>query len=229
MSHACLIVALSPEDLERAGGDLKKAVAHQMEPFDENGQWFKEGSRWDWWVIGGRFTGRLRPGYDPMTDPANLETCWLCQGTGMRKDALGAEERRRDPAYTCNGCEGKGKSVKFPTQWVQVGNVCRRGDLGGTEPHLTAYAFLKDRRWHEQARLGWFGKNAPTECDIKAEEETGEGYTGRCLHKCPETGAQVVSFAEMDEASDRWQRLFWARFLRNLPPDTILVVVDYHV
>jgi hypothetical protein len=81
------------------------------------------GGEWDWWVIGGRWTGALS-GYDPGKDPNNIETCPLCEGTGKRTDALGEEMRRMAPDYTCNGCDGTGKRVKWPTQWGNhVGDI----------------------------------------------------------------------------------------------------------
>lgn len=44
-------------------------------------------SRWDWHVIGGRWTGRLTD-YKPHEDPINQEKCDLCDGTGQRKDSV---------------------------------------------------------------------------------------------------------------------------------------------
>lgn len=277
MSHASLLVALSPEDVARAGGDIERAVSHQMEPFDENGKWFRKGSRWDWWTIGGRYTGRFaEPGYDPTSDPRNLGTCFLCKGTGKRDDELGYRARQADPNYSCNGCGGKGKSVKFSSEWVPVGNVARRADLseerlresarlkaesvwaeweaekmkddfsreeiygikaGETRADYVArksaivfscYAFLKDREWNETARLGWFGSSAKTECEIKAEE-SGEAFSGRCLHKDEATGAKIVSWTGPKDDEEMWARMFWPRFVRRLPDDYTLVVVDYHV
>lgn len=32
-----------------------------------------ENSKWDWWQIGGRFSGRLSKDYDPEKDPDNFE------------------------------------------------------------------------------------------------------------------------------------------------------------
>ncbi len=93
------------------------------------------------------------------------------------------------------------------------------------ECYLTAYAFLKDRRWCESARLGFFGMRTATECTLKAAEE-GIDYEGRCIHTCEEMAAKIVTW---EEESDRWQRLFWPRFIRNLPGETTLVCVDYHV
>ena len=47
MSHAVVLVAIRPTD------DVEAAIAEQMQPFDENGEWFADGSRWDWYQIGG--------------------------------------------------------------------------------------------------------------------------------------------------------------------------------
>jgi hypothetical protein len=100
-------------------------------------------AKWDWWALGGRYSGRLAAGYDPEKDPANLERCWLCDGTGRRNDGVGAAHRAQNPQYTCNGCDGKGQSVKFPSKWTDVGNVSRWGDLDLSELKLAAVA---DRR-----------------------------------------------------------------------------------
>jgi len=69
-----------------------------------------DGGFWDGYRIGGRWTG-LFDGYDPETDERNIEVCDLCQGTGKRCDKAG-------PAYSCNGCEGKGRRVKSACDWV---------------------------------------------------------------------------------------------------------------
>ncbi|TCL90327.1 hypothetical protein C8J38_10843 [Rhizobium sp. PP-WC-2G-219] len=84
---------------------------------------------WDWWQLGGRYSGRLAAGYDPEKDPANIETCWLCQGTGKRSDEIAVQCRVGNPEYTCNGCDGKGRSVKWPSKWTNIGNVARWGQL----------------------------------------------------------------------------------------------------
>lgn len=62
-----------------------------------------EGHVWDWYVVGGRWTGLL-DGYEPSNDPRNYSICSICGGTGYRNDALGKQVRLEDPNYTCNGC-----------------------------------------------------------------------------------------------------------------------------
>lgn len=100
-------------------------------------------SKWDWWQVGGRYGGRLAAGYDPEKDPANIETCWLCDGTGKRGDAIGNKVREADPSYTCNGCDGNGSKTKWPSNWIKVGNTARWGDIDKAE--LKA-AKVADRR-----------------------------------------------------------------------------------
>lgn len=79
---------------------------------------------WDFWQIGGRWTGYLS-GVDPAKDPLNHERCPLCRMTpGVRYDL--------DPeGKPCNGCThgadadlAAGVRVKWPTQWVtDLGDV----------------------------------------------------------------------------------------------------------
>lgn len=76
--------------------------------------------KWDWWQVGGRYTGKFAPNYDPDKDPANVEKCWICRGTGLRDDDLGREHRKQDPTYKCNGCRGSGKTPVWPTKRVKV-------------------------------------------------------------------------------------------------------------
>lgn len=62
-----------------------------------------ENQVWDWWTIGGRWTGTLDK-YEPHKDRANYEKCDLCNGTGLRNDRIGQDARAKDPSYTCNAC-----------------------------------------------------------------------------------------------------------------------------
>ena len=71
-------------------------------------------AKWDWWSVGGRWSGMLAPDYDPHVDPANKETCFLCAGTGKRTDM--------DVASGCNGCDGTGLRLKHASSWRQFGN-----------------------------------------------------------------------------------------------------------
>ena len=55
MSHAPVLVALPPGTI-----DIEASVKDQMAPFCVHGNnWGADGSRWDWYVIGGRWIGEL--------------------------------------------------------------------------------------------------------------------------------------------------------------------------
>ena len=103
--------------------------------------------KWDWWAIGGRWTGELTD-YDPAKDPANTETCDLCHGTGVRTDMI--------VQNGCNGCVGTGKSLKWPTQWKKYNGDMRL--LSAIKKDTSSFAIVTpDGEWHEQGEMGWFG------------------------------------------------------------------------
>ncbi len=111
-------------------------------------------SKWDWWQIGGRWTGSL-DGHSPESDPENIETCPICHGTGKHDDELGLEERAKDPTYTCNGCGGKGKRLKWPTAWkTYIGDAL---PVHAIKPDFVPFAILTpDGEWHEEGQMGLF-------------------------------------------------------------------------
>lgn len=138
MHASCLVAIPGCYD-----GDIEEAVAALMGPFDENLEvelihdpdypdedyMGNPRSFWDWWQIGGRWTGCLSD-YDPQLDPNNVEACFICNGSGMRMDVLGVDARKSNPDYTCNGCDGKGAHVSWPSQWAKhPGDIQRWRDV----------------------------------------------------------------------------------------------------
>lgn len=117
-----------PEDKD-IGGAITTILAPHEEKYDE-GEDTVEGF-WDWYQIGGRWSGVHVPDYQPETDPSNIEHSKICGGTGFRHDGVGKNARAGDPTYTCNGCGtyngdkkcwqhgecGPGKKVKWPSEW----------------------------------------------------------------------------------------------------------------
>jgi len=116
--------------------NIEDQIEEIMEPFQEEYHEEKDemSGFWDWWQIGGRWTGAHSDKYDPQKDERNLEECWVCNGTGLRIDDVGIQAREEDPSYTCNGCGdynqkmkrwefgeyGKGITLKWPTQWAEA-------------------------------------------------------------------------------------------------------------
>ncbi len=158
--HA-LVFVLIPET-----GDPEAHVARLMAPHEET----ETGGHWDWFQIGGRYTGWIS-GYDPQTDPENVERCWLCQGTGKRTDMV-----VRDG---CNHCKGKGEALKWPTQWrTHLGDVASAGEaLEARAP----YALVTPQgRWLESCR--WNGSGFVEAPDWQnAVADALASHTGRVV------------------------------------------------
>lgn len=220
MSHAKVVVALSAADVKAHGVD--GALAAQMQPFDENGQWFAEGSRWDWYVIGGRYRGGLAGRDVVLRRDLTVEAC-----------SAYAKQRALECWQAAEAsCKGMGEQEALATRGFLYGLL--PGDTLAdltkryAKKPLMAYAFLRDHCWHERGRLGWFGGEVSAETDTPPGEAVA---LPRVLHEAQ--GAKVLSWsnpalsADDDEAA--WGAEFWARFLADLPGDTTVVCVDYHV
>jgi len=67
---------------------------------------------WDWFQIGGRWSGQFKPDYDPNLDGDNQQVCSMCVGTGIRKDTV--------VKNGCNVCHGTGVETLWPTEWKDV-------------------------------------------------------------------------------------------------------------
>lgn len=209
MSHAVVLVAL-PGDV--APDRLEGAVENQMAPFDENGTCFRSGSRWDWWVIGGRWSGYFE-GRDYVRvsdiDPERTKAANIARLTDTWNRA---QADKRAPTELIYGVKAGERLEDF---------------LARKSPHWfrAAYAFLRERHWHEGQRMGWFGMSAATECEIK---KPGQKYL-RCRTKAGKGAAVVTWNEDRDAPADTWAAKFYERFVKPLPADSWLVAVDYHV
>jgi len=122
--------------------NVESQVESALAPYDEDLQviqreedgetWWENPDGWfDWWEIGGRWKGEHVEGYDPTEDPAHLETCDICGGTGDRPGWVlyiyeedGTRKRTFKDAWAkecngCNSCLGTGKRLSWPTGWKQ--------------------------------------------------------------------------------------------------------------
>ena len=148
----------------RPGQELAAIMAPHEEVYDENTDTLS--GIWDWYQIGGRWTGVKSSQYDPEKDPANIERCGICGGTGYRNDAIGQDARRQETSYTCNGCgaikdgkwthgeHGKGYSLKWPTSWkTYAGDICAAAHV---PQDLTCFTLIVDDQVYMQQR--WNGE-----------------------------------------------------------------------
>jgi len=129
-------------------------------------------SKWDWYCVGGRWTGFLDfSGYDPCEDPDNYEKCHLCEGTGKRAEPPEAGAG----SYPCNGCDGSGKSLKFSLK--PVGYALPVSEIVSHLEHdkerdLTPFAIVTKDGWFERGRMGWFACVSDEKDEKKWKAET---------------------------------------------------------
>jgi len=199
MSHAVVLVAVECKE-----HDIEDAIQFQMEPFDEKDECFRNGSRWDWWVIGGRWKG-----------------CLMGHNFTTRKELSRAKwELEREEEARADFRKGMEDDEKLRSLCWGITPGMTEDEYAAKHKPIYFGAFLHNRHWHENERLGWFGGTAKSECQIGREEV----LKGKCLVKDEKTGAQIVGWND-----DKWQAKFWDRFIEPLAPDTWLVAVDYHV
>lgn len=138
----------------------KRTTAANTDPVDSTLERY-EGQHYDWYQIGGRWTGTL-DGYDPEKDPANIKQCNLCGGSGVRSDSVGIvngfdkkvvddpDNPRHGQVGWCNGCQGAGRSVEWPTQYpVRDGDTIPVAEL--TEEQYAKFHGVCVEGWD------WFG------------------------------------------------------------------------
>lgn len=172
MSHFGVLVLT-----ENVDSDDYKGVESLLAAYDENGEWFRKGSKWDWWVVGGRWTGYLDPSYDPYKDERNYSPCKFCEGTGVTTKAVADKYPGYGPnvGKPCIQCttDWDGTAKPFPGRSLNLQLVGHESDDGltvrevlerGIEP---AFAIVTpDGEWHEKGEMGWFGMTT----DEKADE-----------------------------------------------------------
>lgn len=124
--HAEIVVKSPQGDIEK---QIKRLLAKYEQGKHKNGFW-------NWYQIGGEWTGAHCKDYSPENDERNIETCRVCGGTGFRDDWLSVNMRGENSGYTCNGCGiyqedgkwiwrfGAGKTLMHPTEWVRF-----KGDI----------------------------------------------------------------------------------------------------
>ncbi len=190
MTHFGVLVLV--DQIDKAIGSAREAVEPEvtrlLAPYDENDEAFREGSKWDWWVIGGRWTGSLSD-YDPTKDERNFERCGFCVG-GITTQAIAD----RYPAYkdhvgkTCIQCKGTGKVLSF--RFVDYdGDVQAVAAIDAAKiADSFAAVVTPDGAWHGGA-FGWWGAVREEKAD---SAEAWQAEVTRLLGEHPTATAVVV-------------------------------------
>jgi hypothetical protein len=141
--HYGVLVIVEPDSLS----SIEAAVEEALAPYQDK--------EWDWYQIGGRWTGAL-DGYDPELDPANKKPCEFCEATGTTTKAVALKY----PAYKehvgkpCIQCKGEGQRVEWPTQWERhQGDIQPISSLTEEQYDKRFYAVVVDGEWFAKERF----------------------------------------------------------------------------
>ncbi len=135
-------IALIPETtdvpLEVARVMAPYNEALELEPCREEGEpdkiyWCNPEGRWDWYQIGGRWTGKWDD-YDPEEDPANAKPCF-CRTSEV-------------VTATCKICDGTGTRTAWPIEWqLHSGDICKAASLRLSVDQMPR-ALVMSGAWH---------------------------------------------------------------------------------
>ncbi len=110
---------------------VEEVVAVYLRQYRENAA--GEGGFYDYWSVGGRFTGAHDPQYDPVLDQRNLGPCVHCKGHGICAD----------DANRCRHCYGHGTNVVWPSRYAFfAGDIARVRELKQLRPDFMSAALL---------------------------------------------------------------------------------------
>ncbi len=106
--------------------------------------------QWDYWTVGGRYGGRLTRKGGERCDScrvSDLDHVGMAQQRqAARKEAWAEYQKDLDRGRTAESLEWIYHIVPGTTQEQYI----------ATDPGFTAFAFLKNGKWHEKGRMGWW-------------------------------------------------------------------------
>lgn len=166
------------------------------------GRWTNPNSKWDWYSIGGRWTGFFkikdnpkypndictgRPGL--MTEPADdnyADSIRLCDidFEGMRIDSAKKYEKY------WNECQEKISNGDKSANFIYGIKDQTKEEYIDQSSNFSTFAVIKDGIWYEKGKMGWWG----------------------------------ITSNEKDDWQDQFNNL-----IKSLPEDTLLTVVDCHI
>lgn len=169
----------------------------------EEGYWENPNRKWDWYSLGGRWTGFFKvkegstyaglhgkPGVPALVGgdpPPSADSADMARKGDIDWNAMAEENRER---------LGKWYDEHWSeTQLVEIygyNPAWSREEFIGQYEYPSTFAVLKDGKWYEKGQMGWWG---------------------------------IVTDGKPE---DQWLKE-WAKLVKGLPDDTLLSVYDCHI
>lgn len=169
VNDAALVAKLLNERWEHAGNPEDSSDVESYHA-DEEGLWqwssYNPNSRWDWWVIGGRWTGYFaaksgftgQPGL--MTDRANPGYYDCVRKGDIDMARMVAREIERATEYHEHV---QAELAAGRTPWGDTTKTLEQRVAEAADNAIRPYAVLAEGVWREPGRMGWFGMSDATD------------------------------------------------------------------
>jgi len=208
--HDLTVVTIDPPietKIQEAYKDFEEYAKdyHGAETRDEKngkfGYWENPNAKWDWYQLGGRWTGffKLKPGKEGEIGAPGLMTSKAEVGyvdQAYKKDIDFAQMKRNSFEKASNTYDLYEEKVKNDPEYKGSNAYFEYGinNTGTRENHIsetrqeylarlapvTTLALLKDGKWYERGEMGWWGvvsdEKAPNEWSLEFE---------KLLEECP--------------------------------------------
>ncbi|WNM70125.1 hypothetical protein [Myxococcus phage Mx1] len=166
-----------PEHLKRVEVPLKELYSdistfvkeyHGFERDDETGKfgyWENPNKQWDWWVVGGRYSGRLK--VKAGASGTQGSRSWTNENEAIEEQFC---DQARWGDLDWDGMKAQ-RYANLEKAWAdaQDKNETAKRFLYGIEPGMTkeqylakaedfsVFAVVKDGKWYERGEMGWWG------------------------------------------------------------------------
>lgn len=192
--------------------DFAKSYHGYDSPDEETGRygyWENPNRKWDWWVVGGRWSGALRvkpnskdvflgnrswTNEDENIGPLNVDSCLIgdIDFEGMHEDARVKAEKTWVNAEEKDKKYGLNEQMRKFLYGINVDDTRESYVERCASRPFTTFAVLKGGQWYERGEMGWWG---------------------------------VVS---NEMSVDEWNEQF-SKLVKELPADTRVWCVDCHI
>jgi len=186
---------------------------------DENGLYYMSSynpdSKWDYWVVGGRWHGLLsNPSVEKNIN--NYTTCDTCQGSGKSEDMSSDK---------CVNCNGEGVVLKDFSEWeekkVDITSIAVAKEII-EQRGLSFFALITpDGKWLEKGEMGWWAIVSYDDKDVPKKEDYPQTNEGEKLWAEDYRKFKKKKSNEWDESV--------ANVINKYPDDYSIVVVDCHI
>lgn len=120
--------------------------------------------KWDWWTVGGRWSGLLLTTAGEKTDTCQKRDLNLAAMADARygRRVASWDEYQQDLARRGTVDADADRGVRY---WNGIPEGVNMDTYLATDPGFTTFAMLKDGRWCEKGKMGWFAMVADEKAD----------------------------------------------------------------